>query len=276
MIFLDSSHQSFFNENGYIILPVLTNKTSATVIEIIERCEDKPSNPFFISIELPNTKKRIELQQKLTTILEQESKLNHLVQQHFKLFSTSFIYQKNEQKSGFNLHTDWSFFDQEINNPVFIWIPLQDVSIAENNSTMIVVPKSHKIAIPYRGEEINEDYIENIKNNFKHKFKYLEIKKGEAVFFNPSIIHGLLANNTTKHNYSLLSTMCENDAKIIYCKPPKFNFFNKINVYAVNEIDDYYYVKTGKKSINCLSLYKTLKKAKTKYTIEEIRHLLDN
>ena len=121
MIFLDSSHQSFFNENGYIILPVLTNKTSATVIEIIERCEDKPSNPFFISIELPNTKKRIELQQKLTTILEQESKLNLLVQQHFKLFSTSFIYQKNEQKSGFNLHTDWSFFDQEIKNPVFIY-----------------------------------------------------------------------------------------------------------------------------------------------------------
>ena len=54
------------------------------------------------------------------------------------------------------------------------------------------------------------------------------------------------------------------------------NIFNKINVYEVQEIDDYYFVKTGMKNINCLSLYKTVKKAKTKYSIHEIQNILDN
>lgn len=276
MIFLDNCHQSFFNENGFIILPVLSDKICDDFIEIIEQCDDKPNKPFFISIELKNREKRIELQQKLTDILMQKSTIFDKVKQHFKIFSTSFISQTNEKKSGFDLHTDWSFFDQVKNNPVFIWIPLQDVSVAKNDSTMIVVPKSQKLTIPYRGEGINEDYIEKIKNNFEHKFLYLELKKGDAVFFNPSVIHGLLANNTNKHNFSLLSTMCETNAKIIYCKPPKFNILNKINVYEVQEIDDYYFVKTGMKNINCLSLYKTVKKAKTKYSIHEIQNILDN
>lgn len=276
MIFSDKNNQSCYNNNGYIVLPLLTNILCDEVIEIINNGNEKPNKPFFISIELSDTEKRIKVQQKLSNIISIKSDLAKYIQHHFKIYSTSFICQTNENKSGFDLHTDWSFFDQIENNPVFIWIPLQDVSVLKNNSTMIVVPKSHKLTIPYRGEGVNEDYIEKVKQHFKHKYEYLELKKGDAVFFNPCIIHGLLPNNTNSNNYSLLSTMCEEHATIIYCKQSKYNIFNKIKVYKVDKIDDYYYVKTGAKKINCLEEYKTVKKSKTKYSIEEIDNILSN
>lgn len=273
MIFKDKEIQSFYTENGYAVIPLINENIGNCIINIISDVKEQIKSPFFISVELSPKEFRIDLQSKLSEIIKNDTDLYSYINSNFKIFSSSFIAQQAEKRSGFELHTDWSFFDQIENNPVFIWIPLQDTCI-NSNTTMVIVPKSQKISIPYRGEGIIEEYINKISSEFKHKLKYLNLKKGEAVFFNPAIIHGLLPNNSNIENFSLLCTVCEEDASIIYCKQSKYNIFNSINVYKINEIDDYYYVKTGKKKINTLSLYKKVKKQKTKYTWNEINNIL--
>lgn len=275
MIFIDAKFQEFYEKHGYLILPTLDQNDIELFFKIIGTDNTKIDKPFYISIENENTNERIQLQNKLKNTLEEKYKKLGYINNNLKIFSSSYIYQNTQKESGFDLHTDWSFFDQNINNPVFIWIPLQDVSIKLNNSTMFVLPKSQKITIPYRGEGIIENYIKTLDLHFKNKLEYLDIPKGHSVFFNPGILHGLLPNKSEAINFSLLSTMCEKDAEIIYCYKPKYSLFNKVKIYKVNEIDDYYYVKMGKKNKKCLTLYKTIKMPKTKFTINEITSILE-
>lgn len=275
MIFLKQEHQLEFEKKGYIVLPVINENYIEKISKNFDFEKYGIQKPFYISIDIEDTELRKSIQKNIQLKLETYSNLQKLVNAEFMLYSCSFISQINEQDSGFYLHTDWSFFDQTKNNPVYLWMPLQDVSRNKKNGTMIVVPGSHKITIPFRGEGITEHYIEKILKKFNHYYKYLEVPKGHAVFFNPAIIHGLLPNIVSNRSISIFSLMCEKNAEIIYCHKPKYSLFNIAKVYKVKEIDDYWYVKTGVKNKDCFEFNKFVKIPNTKLSDSEIETILN-
>jgi len=275
MIFIDRKHQEYFDKRGYIILPYLDDIGLNKIKQKYTFSEYGIDKPFYISIEIPNTDLRKKIQKELQEDVLNYSTLSSLVPSNFKLFSTSYISQSNEIDSGFYMHTDWSFFDQTTNHPVFMWVPMQTVN-KTTNGTMVVVPGSHKISIPYRGENIIEHYIQKIADNFSAYYEYLDIPAGHAVFFNPAIIHGLQPNTSSQNNISFLSLLCERAADIIYCYRPRYNIFNYAKVYKVIEMDDYWYVKNKIKDKSCLMFLKWEKIPNTKLNKEQIQTILDN
>lgn len=258
MIFRKIEHQQEFDKRGYIIIPVLDEKNSNEINKDFNFKTYGIEKPFFISIDIKNTDLRKSVQKTIKNKLETNTNITNILNYEFILYSSSFISQINEKDSGFYLHTDWSFFDQTKYSPVYTCIPLQNIAKDKNNGTMVVVPGSHKISIPYRGEGITEHYISIILTKFSHYFEYLNVPKGHAVFFNPAIVHGLLPNTVNDRNVSIFCLMCEKNAEIIYCYKAKYSFFNRVKVYKVHEIDDYWYVKTGQKNKSCLQYIKTI------------------
>jgi hypothetical protein len=77
--------------------------------------------------------------------------------------------------------------DEEIYNCVNVWIPLIDVD-AENGA-LYLLEGSHTIKLPPRGIGLPFAYIE-LQDFIEQRSTPLPMKVGQALFFNPRLIHG--------------------------------------------------------------------------------------
>lgn len=102
--------------------------------------------------------------------------------------------RKNTDAGEVPLHQNWAFVDERKCTSVSIWCPLVDSN--ETNGTLQVVPGSHKRfgeirgpMIPWELEGIKQDIID-------HHLKPMNIKAGEAVVLDDSIVHYSALNKT--------------------------------------------------------------------------------
>lgn len=121
---------------------------------------------------------------------------------NIKLWNAAFLIKPVGNDTEFKLHQDWTFVDEENFYSGNIWMPLHDTN--EKNGTLYLIPKSHYKQInTFRAQTIHELFFEK-EEILKPYCVPLNIKKGEALIFQHSIIHYSSANRSNSNRIAVV------------------------------------------------------------------------
>lgn len=152
--------------------------------------------------------------------------------EEYKNVINSFIIKSPGNKSEFALHQDSSILDESKYSQLSLWIPLQDTNL--QNGTLCVVPKTHKIFLPYRGVSIKPPY-QNYESLIRAYLLPINLNAGDILAFDYRLVHYSPAN------------LSKNDRVVVMCgifdKHAKFEVAYQENENSPIEIfqqdDDY-------------------------------------
>jgi hypothetical protein len=134
--------------------------------------------------------------------------------QEYKSVIHSFIIKVQGTKSEFTLHQDSTGLDEFQFSPISVWIPLQDTNIS--NGCLCVVPKSHRIKVPYRGISFNGPF-HKISSTIRRFLKPIPMKAGDVLFFDNRLLHYSPANKSKEPRIVVMSGIFPTEAKILTC-----------------------------------------------------------
>jgi len=234
-LFHDHDLQHQFDKDGFVKIDFLSVSEMETIkrlyseVKKFERPETKnvPSTfdcTFFFS-DKPHRKRVYDAYSEFF-----QSRIDKLLLDY--KFVIVNIYDKPGGTGEVPVHMDWTFVDESKYTSVSVWIPLQDVT--RENGTLELVKGSHKLQkyrhtnIPYSFDKLWE----------KLKRKYLEpqnLKEGQIIVFDNSLIHWSTNNKTNKVRTSLQLIMAPSEAPVqLWYKDPEANK-NRLEVFSVDE-----------------------------------------
>jgi len=136
------------------------------------------------------------------------------------------------------LHQNWAFADERKVCTVSIWCPLID-SFRENG-TLQVVPGSHKRFGEVRGPMIPWE-LDNIKNEIISDYLIpLNVKAGNAVVLDDSIVHYSAVNNTNELRLAIQLILIPNEVPSIHYHMNPSQSKEDVNVL---EVDHEFYMQ---------------------------------
>lgn len=182
-VFKNPGHQTLFEKNGYIILPFYSEEEISVLQNTYKALHPKDEEGFF-----PSTfSKDIEYRHKADEMIRKVGVRSiEYYCKDIKIVCGSFIAKSPGKDSGMCVHQDMSLVDESVYTGINIWCPLIDLSI--QNGTLFLLPGSHRIFPTYRGSSIPE-FFSGVMEDMIDYLVPIEIKAGEAVFFDQSIIH---------------------------------------------------------------------------------------
>lgn len=231
---LDSEIRHDYNKNGYAIIKGIVDESSINQIteayDLLDSC-DKNKGDFITSANY-GKELQLEVQEKLSGINKNLlHKIFVLDKCYSDFFSILVVKQKKENKY-LAAHQDISFVDETIGNTTFVWIPIEDID--ENNGAITVLPRSHLWG---RWQKTHNRHISPlIKNNewLKRKMIPLFMKRGDALIFDASLIHGSLPNKSEKDRIAMNTAVCSNHTDLIHYECAGDNNSKYVSKYFVD------------------------------------------
>ncbi|MBP6731228.1 MAG: phytanoyl-CoA dioxygenase family protein [Chitinophagales bacterium] len=224
--------QQDFEENGYVVVPLL----DLTEVELLQKIFNKHLGGHaidsFTSTNIINSKEwRIQVADEIKQILD--SKLN-AVFENTKFWNPAFLIKPTGQNTEFKLHQDWTFVDESNYFSGNIWIPLADTN--EANGTICVIPKSHYKHVKTLRSHTIPEIFRGREDVIKHLSIPVNLKAGEAIIFQHSLVHYSPSNTTDKvrvavscgfnsRGATLLNYYKNSDTEVtLYAMPDNFVF----------------------------------------------------
>ena len=189
-VFKEEKHQAQFEQDGYIILPFYTEDEIKELTDLYKRLHPKDEVGFFPSTFSSDRNYRIEADKGVRRICERS------IAAYFhdiKVMCGSFIVKTPVPESAMCVHQDMTLVDESKYTGINIWVPLIDLN--DENGTLEVLPRSHRIFPTYRSSSIPE-FFGACAEDVKPYMKKVYPKAGEAVIFDQSIIHYSQANRS--------------------------------------------------------------------------------
>jgi hypothetical protein len=124
-------------------------------------------------------------------------------------------YIRKESETGeVPMHQNWAFANEHKCNTVSIWVPLVDSH--RGNGALEVVPRSHKRFGQLRGPMIPWE-LESIKDEIiKNDLVTCDIKAGEAIILDDSIVHYSHSNTTKDLRIAIQLILVPNELPCIH------------------------------------------------------------
>jgi len=189
-VFKDEEHQIQFERDGYIVLPFYDRDEISKLTNIYKRLHPKDETGFFPSTFSSDRNYRIEADREIRRACERSVAAYF---QDIKVICGSFIVKSPVPESAMCVHQDMTLVDESKYTGINIWVPLIDLN--DENGTLEVLPRSHRIFPTYRGSSIPE-FFADCSDDIKPYMTKLYPKAGEAVIFDQSIIHYSKANRS--------------------------------------------------------------------------------
>ncbi len=244
-VLLDDSLNEQFEKNGYVIIPFLDDQE---VVELKQLYFDTLPNSGgiiqsddigakeSISYDFTFIDKNIDYKRQVFEIITQRFQAHVATYlDHYKPIIANFI-RKKPNNGEVPLHQNWAFVDETKKTSVSIWCPLVDSN--EQNGTLQVVPGSHKRFGEFRGPMVEWE-LNGIKEDIIKKYLVpMNIKAGQAVILDDSIVHYSALNITNDLRLAIQLILIPSEEKSIhYHLDPEVNP-NKIEMLEVD--DDFY------------------------------------
>jgi len=224
-IFKDDKLREQFVENGYVIIPFLNQENIDELLGLYKQLYPKGVKGFFTTTFANNVAHREQVNSAIRKVCMQ-----HIedVFKAYQLFFSSFIVKAPGEDSELIMHQDMTLVDESIFTGINIWCPLVDLN--EKNGAIEVLPGSHKLFKTYRGSSIPDIY-DDVKDEVKSLMKSCQLKAGEAIIFDQSIIHYSPPNLSDEERPVINTFIAHQDAKIKICYWDKENSPNKIEIF---------------------------------------------
>jgi len=192
-----------FEKEGFVIIPFLNQVEVAELKQLyFDTLPNSGGNiqsddigaKESISYDFTFIDKNIDYKRQVYDIITKRFK--NQVQEYledYKPIIANFI-RKKPKDGEVPLHQNWAFVDERKTTSVSIWCPLVDSN--EENGTLQVVPGSHKRFGEFRGPMVPWE-LNSIKDDIiKNHLKPMNLKAGEAVILDDSIVHYSALNLT--------------------------------------------------------------------------------
>jgi ectoine hydroxylase-related dioxygenase (phytanoyl-CoA dioxygenase family) len=220
-IFKQSSLNQALEENGYVIVPFLSEEEIIALQKFF--FEHHPILPegMYASSHSPD----FDLRQKMNNAIRQ--KCARAIEQTFvncTPLGATFMVKSKGANGSLKPHQDWSIVDEKRFNSYNIWLPLVDVN--EKNGTLLILPKSHSFIENIRGLNIASSY-EQVENEVWKYLLPLNVKAGDAVVYDHRLLHASGINKTNQTRLTVVYGIVPEKAEMLYY----FGNKGKIEVY---------------------------------------------
>jgi ectoine hydroxylase-related dioxygenase (phytanoyl-CoA dioxygenase family) len=224
-IFRDEAQMRHFNEEGYIIVPFLSEAHIAELTELYREFYPEGVKGFFTTTFANNVEHREKVNASIRELCR--ARIEELFADYKILFS-SFIVKAPGPESELIVHQDMTLVDESIFNGINIWCPLVDLTT--ENGAIQLLPRSHRLFNTYRGSSIPDIY-DDVVPEVKQLMQSLYLKAGEAVIFDQSIIHYSPPNLSTEERPVINTFVAHKEAVIKVCYWDKENYGQQIEIF---------------------------------------------
>lgn len=234
-VFKNSIQQQKFLSNGYVIIPGLLDiENIKSLLNVFEKHIDEYTTSFHTSHFSKNIQYKREAHNAISDMVYR--KAEPFLEKYKPLFG-NFMIKTSDPNTALDIHTDWTYVDENLYTSVAIWSPLVD-TIPENGC-LGIVEGSHKITNKIRGPLIKES-SRDFNDFWSNKYgKLLPMKAGDAIFYHHGLLHFSLPNKTNKTRPAINLTVVPKNADYIhYCMPEGSN---EIEMYNVENSQFYLY-----------------------------------
>jgi len=191
-ILKDSSLQNELEINGFVIIPFHNSEDIQKLTDFYNEHTKSNQNGF-----QPTTYfNSLEYRLKASTFIKNIA--HKYIEKHLKDYKTymgSFIVKHPDKNSELGVHQDMTLVDESQFMGINIWSPLCDTT--SKNGALYLIPKSHRIFPTYRNATIKNIYDKHYSLIRKY-MQPMNIKAGEAIIFDNSILHYSPANLSGK------------------------------------------------------------------------------
>lgn len=209
----DDAMANEIHTKGYVVIPFLNGEQlqAAKVLYEQEHSFDIKNGGMFYSLYSKDISYRKRVHETLNNLF------NPILQEHFKNYKNivnTFITKASGPDSEFYVHQDTTALDEFKHSPLSIWIPLQDIT--PDNGALGVIEKTHWFFSPYRGISFKSPF-QAINSNLKSYLKPIYLKAGEAIVFDPRIVHNSMPNTSGNDRIVALCGVFPKEAEFITC-----------------------------------------------------------
>ena len=208
-IFKNTEHQIFYEKNGYVKIPLLSEKE---IDNMLKFCVENISSfePGFSSTVASNDS---NLKKKIKLFLD-ENLANKLpdILIDYKPFIYAFLCKTKNTESSLDLHQDWNFIDETTGlSTITIWCPLVETN--DENGMLSVLPGSHLLPRFARASPASSGIEKILLKGYKHLIKELPTILGEAIIFDNALLHSSAPNLTNQNRYVVGLMTIPNESK---------------------------------------------------------------
>ncbi len=235
-IFKDPAHQSFFEREGYLILPLLNEAEVAELTTYYQSLQlhDKKGFGFHVSMDQLDEASCREVRSKIwETVLP---KMDAYVE-NYKAFVASYVVKESNPKGVVPAHQDWSFVDNEQDGfcSITCWTTLVDTDL--ENGCMGVIKGSNRFMQNFRPSPSPQTPVP-LSDHMFSIFPYLntlEMKAGETLFFDNRTFHASAPNTTNSVRLAAGVGITQKEADFVHYFLKPDGQKNKVLKYKVDE-----------------------------------------
>lgn len=235
-IFKDKTVQSFFDANGYAVLPALGQKEVTELFDFYQSLQlhDDAGFGFHISMDQKDKALVGKILDKLFEVALPKMSVHF---ENAKAFVGSYVIKEPNPTGIVPVHQDWSFVeDEDKHSSLTCWVPLVDTTL--DNGAMAVIKGSHRFFKNFRpspSPQVPSPLSEHMFTIFPY-LQLIEMKAGEMLVFDNRTFHGSPPNTTSKARIAFGIGMTQKDAKLVhYYLNPKSTEKNEVFKYAIDE-----------------------------------------
>ncbi len=230
--FKDKEQQELFEQNGYVVLPLLHEAQLTALRQLYTAHEGEYSQPFHTTHFSQDTVYKKKVNDTITAIVAPA--LQALLNDYRPVFA-NFMIKHGMNDAFMPMHADWTYVDESKYRSVAAWISLVDVT--EENGCFGVIRGTHRVSAPIRGPRIQQTSYQHDKDWVKAKGELLPMPAGSVIIFDHALLHYSPPNRTEVTRPALNISLVPAEARVMhYCIPEGAN---DIEVYAVEDNDFY-------------------------------------
>jgi len=215
-IFKDKKLQTEFDENGFVKVKLLSeiqvDELNALFNSLkAEHAEVNALHHTTTDTQKPELILQVDAQIKSVLMPELEK-----LMQNFKPLAGCFHIKESGAGSATGIHQDPTFVDETKFYSANVWVALHDVN--ERNGNLYFVPGSNKVEC-LRVTPNSPNYYRDFQTDLPAMAEQVPLKKGEAVIFTNSTIHGATDNLSNDLRLAATLLVCSKSAEwLIYYK----------------------------------------------------------
>ncbi len=221
-IFKNPAHQSFFEKEGYLILPMLNEGEVSELASYYKSLDLKDEKGFGFHVSMDSLDKELCAQIRTKIWNAILPKLDNFLE-NYKAFVASYVVKESNPKGVVPAHQDWSFVDKEEEGfcSITCWTTLVDTTL--DNGCMGVIKGSNSFMQNHRPSPSPQTPVPLSDHMFSifPYLKTLEMKAGETLFFDNRTFHASPPNTTTGVRLAAGVGVTQKDAELVhyYLKP---------------------------------------------------------
>jgi hypothetical protein len=216
-LFKDPAHQAFFEEHGWIKVPLLDASQVAQLLAYYQNLpkDEQPMPSFHLTLDRQSRTLRAEVAAKITEVLG--NKADAIFVDH-QVFIASYVVKEQDPLGFVPPHLDWTFVDEKEFNSLAVWTTLVPTNL--DNGCMAVLSGSHHYfdyvrPSPSQSSHIKPPVIPHAYTLFSH-MQLVPMAAGEALIFDNRTIHASLPNNTPQSRVAVALGVTHKDAKLLH------------------------------------------------------------